>query len=340
MNPTQQAFEKIREDIRKKAPKPVYFLHGPESYFIDALTREFEQEVLNEAEKAFNQTILYGKEIDHLAVVDSARRFPMMAPCQLVVVKEAQEMKSLKELQKYIEKPAETTILVICFKHKRFNFNSGFGKVLKKQAVVFESKMLYDNQIPDWIAAYLKGRKLKIEPEASILLAEYLGTDLAKLVNELDKLALNLEEGTMVNSRHVEENVGISKDYNIFELQKALGQRDILKANRIANYFASNPKKNPLPVVIGSLYGFFSKLFQFHYAKNLPENEILTILQLRSGYFLKEYKAAARFYTPQRTRKAIATLKSYDLKSKGIDYNTTGKPDGAMLKEMVWHLLH
>jgi DNA polymerase-3 subunit delta len=340
MNPTQREFNELRKAIKAKQFKPVYFLHGTEAYFIDALTRIFEQEVLSDAEKSFNQTILYGKDSDHLAVVDNARRFPMMAPYQVVILKEAQDMRSLKELQKYVEKPAETTIFVMCHKHKRFNFNSKFGKALKKHAVVFESKQLYDNQVPDWISDYLKTKKLKLEPEAGILLAEYLGTDLSKLANELDKLAINVPEGTTINTRHIEDNIGISKDYNVFELQKALGQRDILKANRIVNYFAANPKKNPLPVVVGSLYSFFSKLFMFHYAKNLPEQEILRTLGLRSAFFLREYKAAARFYTPQRTRKAIATLKDYDLKSKGVDFNNTGKPDGALLKEMVWHLLH
>ncbi|MEN0006992.1 MAG: DNA polymerase III subunit delta [Bacteroidota bacterium] len=340
MNATQRDFDTLLSGLQAKQFKPVYFLHGAEAYYIDALTKHFEQEVLSEAEKAFNQTILYGKDTDHMAVIDTARRFPMMSPYQLVILKEAQEMRTLKELQKYVEKPAATTVFVICYKYKRFNFNSGFGKALKKNATVFEAKGLYDNQVPDWISGYLKGKKLRVEPEAGILLAEYLGTDLSKLSNELDKLALNLPEGTTINAKHIEQNIGISKDYNVFELQKALGQRNILKANRIVQYFASNPRKNPLPVVIGSLYNFYSKLFQYHYAKNLPEKELLSILQLRSAYFLREYRAAARFYTPQRTRKAIATLKSFDLKSKGIDFNNTGKADDALLKEMVWHLLH
>ena len=326
--------------LKKKEYQPVYFLHGLESYYIDQISQFVEQNVLSEGEKAFNQTVLYGKEVDHLTVVDNARRYPMMASHQVVILKEAQEMRSLKELKTYVEKPLDTTILVICYKHKKFNFNSAFGKILKKKAVVFESKPLYDNQVPDWIQQYLRSKKMKITPAAAALLGEYLGTNLSKLSNELDKLALNLPQGSEITPKQIEENIGISKDYNIFELQKALGQRDILKANRIVRYFSANPRKNPLPVVIGSLYGFFSKIYMFHYAKNLPEKELLSILQLRSAYFLKDYRAAARFYTPQRTQKAIATLKQYDLKSKGVDYNSTGKPDGELLKEMVWHLLH
>ena len=334
------SFNELKSDLKKKNYKPVYFLHGLENYFIDEITQIIEKNVLSESEKAFNQTILYGKEIDHLAVVDSARRYPMMASHQVVIIKEAQEMKSLKELKTYIEKPLDSSILAICYKHKKFNFNSAFGKALKANAVVFHSKPLYDNQVPDWIQSWLKARKLSISPEAAVLLGEYLGTELSKLNNELEKLALNLPQGTEVTAKLIEENIGISKDYNVFELQRALGQRDILKANRIVRYFASNPKKNPLPVVIGSLYNYFSKIYMYHYAKNLSEKELLSILQLRSAYFLKEYRASARFYTPNRIKKAISTLRSFDLKSKGVDYNNTGKPDGDLLKEMVWHLLH
>lgn len=333
-------FDQLRTSIRKKEFQPIYFLHGKEDYFIDEITKLIETKVLTESEKAFNQTVLYGKESDHLAVVDSARRYPMMASHQVVILKEAQEMRSLKELKSYIEKPLDTTILLICHKHKKFNFNSKFGKALKQKAVIFESKPLYDNQVPDWISKWLKGRKLSITPPAAQLLAEYLGTDLSKLSNELEKLVLNLPEGTEVNPKHVEDNIGISKDYNVFELQRALGQGDVLKANRIVQYFASNPRKNPLPVVVGSLYNYFSKIYLYHYAKNLPETELLSILQLRSAYFLKEYRASARFFTPNRVKKAISTLRTYDLKSKGIDYNSTGKQDGDLLKEMVWHLLH
>lgn len=334
------SFNELKSDFKKKNYQAVYFLHGLENYFIDEITQIIEKNVLSESEKAFNQTILYGKEVDHLAVVDSARRYPMMASHQVVIIKEAQEMKSLKELKTYIEKPLDSTILAICYKHKKFNFNSAFGKALKANAVVFHSKPLYDNQIPDWIQSWLKVRKLNISPEAAVLLGEYLGTELSKLNNELEKLALNLPQGTEVTAKLIEENIGISKDYNVFELQRALGQRDILKANRIVRYFASNPKKNPLPVVIGSLYNYFSKIYMYHYAKNLPEKELLSILQLRSAYFLKEYRASARFYNINRIKKAISTLRAFDLKSKGVEYNNTGKPDGELLKEMVWHLLH
>lgn len=284
--------------------------------------------------------VLYGKDADYQAVVDNARRYPMMAQHQLVILKEAQEMKGLANLITYVEKPTPTTILVICHKHKRFNINTKFGKMLKAKAVVFQSKSLYDNQVPDWISKYLKKCKLQIQPEAAELLAEYLGTDLSKVVNELDKLRLNLAADTLVTSKHIEDNIGISKDYNVFELQKALSQKDILKSNRIVNYFAANPKKNSLPAVISSLYNYFSKVYMLHFLRQTPESELLGVLGLRSAFFLREYRAAARSYPLPKTEKVLSLLKNFDLKSKGVNYNSTGKPDGELLKELVWKILH
>ncbi|MCB0546008.1 MAG: DNA polymerase III subunit delta [Phaeodactylibacter sp.] len=333
-------FDHIIKDLKNKQYRPIYFLHGEESYFIDEIAHYIEKNVLSESERAFNQTIFYGKDVNHMDIVDTARRYPMMSSHQVVLLKEAQDMKSLGELLSYVERPMESTILVICHKHKRFNFNSKFGKALKKDAVVFESKPLYDNQVPAWISAFLKKKKLSITPKAAELIADYLGSDLSKVANELDKLAINLPPGTEVNDQHIEANIGISKDYNIFELQRALGQRDVLKANRIINYFAANPKKNPMPVLIGALYGYFSKVYVYHAAKNLPEKELLSTLQLRSNYFLKEYRASARNFPPAQAEKAITLLKEYDLKSKGVGYNSTGKPEGELMKELVWRLLH
>lgn len=333
-------FDQIIASLKKKEYKPVYFLYGKEAYFIDAISDYIEDNVLSESERAFNHTVLYGKDADHLAVVDSARRYPMMSQYQVVILKEAQEMKTLKELQTYVEKPSNSTILVICHKHKTFNINTKFGKALKSNALVFQSKKLYDNQVPDWIKNYLKSKKLQIGPAGSELLAEYLGSDLSKVANELDKLAINMEPGSEVTAQHIEENIGISKEYNIFELQKALGVRDILKANRIVKYFTANPKSSPLPVLIGSLYNYFSKVYMLHFLKNAPDQELQSKLGLRSAFFLKEYKAAARVYSPKRTEWVISVLKDFDLKSKGVDFNSTGKPEGELLKEMVWRILH
>lgn len=333
-------FEQIVSSIKKKSYQPVYFLHGTEPYFIDEITDLIEKSILSESEKAFNQVILYGKETNHLAVIDQARRYPMMSEFQVVVIKEAQEMRSLKEMQGYIENPTPSTILVICHKHKKLNMNTVLGKKLKAKAVVFESKPLYDNQVPDWISKYLKTKKLTISSQAAGIISEYLGTKLSKIVNELDKLAINLPQGTEVTPDHIESYIGISKDYNVFELQRALTQRDVIKANRIANYFAANPKKGPMPVVVSSLYNFFSKVYMLHFLRNLSDQEVLKALNLRSAYFLKEYRLAARNFNFQKAEKVISTLKEYDLKSKGVNFISTGKPEGELLREMIWKLLH
>lgn len=333
-------FSQIITDLKNKQYKPVYFLHGNEPYFIDAIADYIEKNVLSEGEKSFNQTILYGKEIDFKQVVDTARRYPMMAPYQVVIVKEAQEMRTLKELVTYVEKSAETTILVLCHKHKRFDSRTKLGKVLKKKAVLFASKKLYDNQLPDWIHNYLSQKEFTIKPAASALIAEYLGTDLSKVVNELDKLAINLPKGTTITQQHIQQNIGISKDYNIFELQKALGQKQVTKANRIVQYFGANPKKNPMVMLVSSLYNYFSKIYMLHFLRNSGDQAILKALKLGSSYFLREYKTAARNFSKPQTEKILSILKEYDLKSKGVDNNTMSNPDSELMKELVWRILH
>lgn len=332
-------FEQVQKDLKAGTYQPVYFLHGNEPYFIDTISHYIEHHILSEGEKAFNLTILYGKEVDHKNVVDAARRYPMMAQRQVVILKEAQEMKTLKELQGYLEKPASTTILAICYKHKKFNFNSNFGKALKKHAEVVEGKGIYDNQAPDWIETFLKAKKLKIEPQAAELMAEYLGTDLSKLANEVEKLAINLPAGTMINIGHIEENIGISREYNVFELQKALGQRHVAKVARMLQYIEQNPKKNPPPMVIGSLYNYFSKMYILHFLKNQPEADQLKALNLRSNFFLKEYRQAIVKYNRAETEAVIQLLSEYDLKSKGVEFNISGR-EGELLKELIWRILH
>ena len=334
------AHKKIISELKKKNYQPVYFLHGTESYPIDLITDFIEKNVLSDEEKAFNQTIAYGKDADAVSIIDQARRYPMMADRQIIILKEAQEMRTLKEMQPYIENPTPSTLLVIAHKHKKLNMNTKLGKVLKAHAEVFEAKKLYDNQVPDWIAAYLKSNKLTIDPNACQLVAEYLGTDLSKIANELDKLAINLTPGTMVTTELVEQHIGISKDYNVFELQKVLARRDALKANRIVRYFSANPKKGPMPVVVASLYNFFQKVFLLHFHRHHSESEVLSALGLRSPFFLKEYRMAARNFNIPQTEKIMHLLKEYDLKSKGVGYISTGKPEGELLKELVWKILH
>ncbi len=330
----------ILEEIRKGKFRPLYFLHGEESYFIDLVCDAIETNALPEAERAFNQTVFYGKDADFLAVLDTARRFPMMAPHQVVIIKEAQEMKTLKDLESYFEKPAASTILVICHKNGKYNLNSKFGKAIKEHAVLLESKRLYDNQVPDWIQDYLKRRQLRIRPEAATLVAEYLGNELSRVANELDKLAINIPPGKEIGSKEIEEHIGISKEFNVFELQKALSERNILKANRIVDYFAANPRRNPMPVILGALYNFFSKVYILNFYRNKPEKEQLEALGLRSAFFLRDYKEALRHFSLDRTESVIGLLRIYDLKSKGVDYISTGKEEGDLLRELVWHILH
>ena len=331
-------YNEIIKSLRAKDYKPVYFLHGEESFYIDSIADFIENKVLSEGEKSFNQTIFYGKDTDSKTLIDTACRYPMMASHQVVILKEAQDMKGLQELQPYIEKAVPTTILVICHKHKKLDSRTKFAKSLKKHAVLFESKKLYDNQVPDWIADYLKSKKMTTKPSAAQLIAEYLGTNLSKIANELNKLAINLDEGTKIDEKHIQENIGISKDYNVFELQKALGMRDVLKANRIIQYFIANPRKNPLVMIIGTLYNYFSKIYMLHFLRNLPDRELSNALKLRSDYFLREYKSTARNYNLAKTQNVISVLKEYDLKSKGVDSDAT--PEGELMKEMVYKILH
>ena len=333
-------FDALLATIKEKDWKPVYFLHGEESYFIDQISHLIENSALTDAEKAFNQTVVYGKEVDHIQLLDIVRRYPMMAAFQVVILKEAQDMKTLKELKSYVEQPSPTTIFVICHKHKKLNLNSAFGKALKANAVVFEAKPLYDNQVPDWVKNYAKDQHLQIKQEAAVLVSEYLGSDLAKISNEIDKLAINLGKGAEIDLSIIEKQIGISKEYNVFELQKALGARDILKANRIAQYFAANPRKNPIQMVIGALYNYFSKVYALHFLKRQSEQVILEGLRLRSAYFLKDYRRAVQVYPVSKVEHILGLLHEYDLKSKGVSFNNVGKPDGALLKEMIWKIMH
>ena len=341
-------YQEILKDLKAGNYKPIYFLQGGESYFIDKVADYIEKNALTEAEKGFNQTILYGKDSEAITVIDNARRYPMMAQRQVVMLKEAQEMRSLDKLLPYIEKPSPTTVLVICHKHKKLRMNTKLGKALKKNAVVLEAKPLYDNQVPDWISSYLRGKKMSISPAAAGLTAEYLGTDLAKVANELDKLAINLPAGTQVTEQHIEDNIGISREYNVFELQKAIASRDILKANRIVNYFISNPKKNPLVLTVGSLYNFFSKLYIYLSVKHLSEREILSAMKYGKSWFLREYKTAAANFPRPYCERVLSVLREYDLRSKGVHLseNTSDKekgevtPEAELLREMVWKILH
>ena len=333
--------DEILRDIKAKRFFPVYFLHGEEPFFIDQVAEAVEAHALPEAEKGFNQTVLYGKDVDNITLLDYLRRYPMMSERQVVILREAQEMKGLTELTAYLENPMPSTVFVVCHKHKKVDSRTKFGKALQgKNIVLLESKKLYDNQIADWISAYCKTHHLQIDAAAAGLMAEYLGADLSRISNELEKLTLNLPKGTTISTGHVQEYVGISKDYNVFELQKALAQRDQAKVSRIQQYFAANIRKNPLIVTISSLYAYFSKVYMLHSLKNAPDAEVLKSLDLRSDWFLKEYRVAANNYSPSQTIAVISLLNEYDLRSKGVNNDNTSTGEEELMKELFWRILH
>lgn len=335
-------FAPLLKSIKAKDFAPLYLLHGDEPWFIDQLEAAIEANALQEHERAFNQTIAYGKDTEYLQIIDAARRFPMMAERQLVILREAQDMRSLKELAAYADKPSPSTILVISHKHKKLNGNLTLTKNLKKNGIVFEAKALYENKIPSWINNYLKDKQYSIEPEAANLLAEFLGTSLGKIANELDKLIINLAPGTRITAKIVEDQVGVSKDYNVFELQKAVGHHDVVKATRILNYFKANPKAGPLPLILGSLYNYFSKVFQLKelHRKRASKQDIMNALSLRFDFFLQDYETTARNFSEYGIREVFALLREYDLKSKGVGSNLAGKQENELLKELVWRLMH
>ena len=330
-------FEAILSDLKAKKYKPVYFLMGEESYYIDLITDYIAKEVLNDTEKEFNQTIFYGKDVDVQTVISTAKQFPFMGERTLVIVKEAQQLKKIEALDSYLDQVQETTILVLCYKYKTLDKRKSFTKNLAKKAVLFDSKKLYDNQIPNWIEQYLHKLQYRIAPKASYLLAEYLGTDLSKISNELDKLTIITPQNKEITSELIEKNIGISKDYNNFELTNALAKKDVLKSNRIANFFAQNTKDNPLVVSITVIYNFFQRTLLLHTLSDKSNRNAAKVLGV-NPYFIKDYELAARNYNKRKCMQIISLCRSYDMKSKGVDNHSI--TDGQLLKEFLFKILH
>ena len=311
-------FEAIIKDLKSKKYSPIYLLHGDEPYYIDKISNYIEKNVLNAGEQSFNQAILYGKDTEFKTVVDEARQYPMMASHRVVVIKEAQDMKSLKNLATYAENPSLQSILVINHKYKKFDSRTKLAKAIKAHGVLFESKKLYDNKVPAWITSYLSNKGVKIVPDASMMAAEFLGTDLNKIANEMDKVIVNLEGQKSISADMIKEMVGISKDYNVFELQKAIGTMDTEKVFRIVNYFAANEKANPLVMVLSNLYGYFFKVYTAAYHGKKNDNELKSLLGLPTPYFVKDYRVAAKNFHGQKLINIFDALKVADLKSKGV----------------------
>src|ERR1700754_387021 len=272
----------ILKDIKNRKYKPLYLLHGEEPYFIDLVSNYIEHSLLSDAEKGFNQTVVYGKDTEMMAVLNAAKRYPMMADYQVVLVKEAQDMKWGKDddkkgidpLLSYLENPLPSTILVFCYKYGKFDKRKKTYKAIEKSGLIFESAALYDSKIPAWIEGFVAEKGYKINPQASLMLSEYLGNDLSKISNELEKLMLNVQAGQEITLKHIHDNIGISKEYNVFELQAALGRKDALKANQIINYFEANPKANPIVLMLGNLNNFFTKVLIYHYVKDKSQQNL------------------------------------------------------------------
>lgn len=331
-------FEEIISDLKKRIFKPVYFLAGEEPYYIDVITGFIEEKVLQESEKAFNQIIIYGDDTTIYEITEIARRFPMMASHQVLIVREAQSLKKIEELAAYLERPLLSTILVINYKYKTPDKRTRFFKLLESQGLYFESPRLRDYQVPGWIERYLMSRGIKTDPSASGMLTEYLGTDLHKIVNELDKLIITLPANKpVITTSLIEKNIGISKEFNNFELQKAIGEKNILKANMIIRFFASNQKENPITLTMASLFGFFSKLLTYHYLTDRSRNNVAAALKI-NPYFVKDYESSALKYDVGRTVRIISLLRTYDMRSKG--FGDPGTEPGDLLKELVYKILH
>ena len=328
---------KIVNDIKSKNYKPIYFLCGEETYYIDRISDLIEKSVLTEDEKSFNQVVLYGRDTTVEEIVSTAKRFPMMADYQVVIVKEAQNLsKTFDKFESYAVNPQLTTILVFAYRDKPDGRKKIF-KTIKDKGVWFESKKLYDNQVPDWIVKVLKGQNYGIEPKAAAMLSEFLGTDLAKINNELEKLKIVFPEGHIFTPKNIEENIGFSKDYNVFELKSALATRNQQKAYTIIHNFAANPKDNPIVVVSGQMFAFFAQLLQYHGLKDKSKFNAAKALGV-NPFFMDEYATASKNYPMRKVSQIIEIIRDMDVKSKGVGSGSMKEAD--MLKELVYKIFN
>ena len=329
----------ILKELRAKQYRPVYYLMGEEPYYIDLIADYITDNILTETEKEFNLTVVYGADVDIATVINAAKRYPMMSEHQVVVVKEAQNIRNMEELSYYLHKPLLSTILVICHKHGVLDRRKKLAAEIEKTGVLFESKKVKDALLPAFITSYMKRKGIDVEPKATAMLADFVGADLSRLTGELEKLIITLPKGhTRITPEQIEKNIGISKDYNNFELRSALVEKDVLKANKIIKYFEENPKTNPIQMTLSLLFGFFSNLMLAYYAPEKSEQGIANMLGLRTPWQAKDYLAAMRRYNGVKTMQIIGEIRYADAKSKGV-----GNPslsDGDILRELVFKILH
>lgn len=335
----ETTYEEIVRDLKKRIYKPVYYLMGEESYYIDRISDYIAQTVLNENEKEFNQTVIYGGDTDIATIINAAKRYPMMSKYQVVIVKEVQNVKKIEELNYYLQKPLESTILVLCHKHGVLDKRKKLAAEIEKVGVLFESKKIKDIQLPSFIISYLKRKSVEIEPKASEMMAEFVGSDLSRMVGELEKLIITLPKGQKrITPEQIEQNIGISKDYNNFELRNALITKDVFKANQIIKYFEENPKTNPLQITLSVLFNFFSNLMLTYYAPDKSEQGIANQLGLKTIWQSKDYIVAMKRYSGIKVMQIIGEIRYYDAKSKGV--GNSSLRDGDLLRELVYKILH
>lgn len=335
----ETTYEEIVRDLKNRTYKPVYCLMGDESYYIDRISEYIAQTVLTEEEKEFNQTILYGADTEVATIINAAKRYPMMSEYQVVIVKEAQNVKNIEELSYYIQKPLMSTILVICHKNGSLDRRKKLAAEIDKVGVLFESKKIKDAQLPGFITSYLKRKSVDIEPKASEMMAEFVGADLSRMAGELEKLVITLPQGVRrITPEQIERNIGVSKDYNNFELRNALLARDILKANKIIKYFEENPKTNPIQMTLSVLFAFFSNLMLAYYAPEKTEQGIANQLGLKLSWQAREYITAMRVFSGVKCMQIIGEIRYCDAKSKGVDNSSVSDAD--LLRELVYKILH
>lgn len=324
--------EKILSDFKKKNFKAVYWLEGEEPFFIDEVIEYAEHKILTESEASFNLSVFYGKDADWATVVNACRRYPMFSEKQVVIIKEAQQMRDIDKLEGYVENPLASTILVISYKDKKLDARTKFAKTVKAKGELLSTKKMYDNQLPEWVNAIAFGNGLSIAPKAQAILIENIGNDLSRIKTEIEKLKVNLGNRKTITEDDIETYIGVSKEYNVFELQDAFVKKNLSKALKIIQYFEKNPKAAPIQLVLPSLYNFFSKVYAVYSVGTSDEKQIATALGI-NPYFMKDYLLAARNYNYTSVEKILLLLHHYNLKSIGI--SNAGNDDTALMKELI-----
>ncbi|MCZ2460556.1 MAG: DNA polymerase III subunit delta [Chitinophagales bacterium] len=325
--------EKIINDWKKNIFKPVYWLEGEEEYYIDKVVNYAEHHILNESESGFNLTVFYGKDSNWPDVINACRRYPMFSEKQVVLLKEAQQMKDIDKLEPYIENPLSSTIFVVSYKNKKVDGRTRFAKVIKEKGELLSTKKMYENKLPEWTRELIESKGLTISPKALMLLVDHIGNDLSRIDNEIEKIRINLGAKKNITESEIEDNIGVSKDFNVFELQAAIANKDLAKAIRIVQYFEGNPKAGPIQLILPSLYSFFSKLYMIYGLKTRDEKTIAATLGMSSTYFVKDYIKALNLFTYPQIETILLLLHQYNLRSVGV--NDAGTEDSSLLKEMI-----